>query len=276
MNTSLRRRACGCAVALLAAHTVGAQEAPPPSPAATPPLPAFIAEAYRPRETDPAAVARGRELFTVSGCAFCHGSDARGGSGGPSLLRSQLVQRDQAGETIAAVVTNGVPNTAMVGFPLQPDQIRDIAEFLHSFKLDSRDPARNRPETIVTGKPRAGRRYFAAHCADCHSAEGDLRGLAGKYPVPRTLQQTWLMPRSKAPTTARVSQASGVVEGELERIDEFIVSLRLADGSVRTFIRNGAEPRVEIFDPLAGHKALLPVYTDPDIHNVTAYLLELQ
>jgi cytochrome c oxidase cbb3-type subunit 3 len=29
-------------------------------------------------------------------------------------------------------------------------------------------------------------------------------------------------------------------------------------------------------DPLAGHRALLPVYSDKDMHNVTAFLVTLQ
>jgi cytochrome c oxidase cbb3-type subunit 3 len=33
---------------------------------------------------------------------------------------------------------------------------------------------------------------------------------------------------------------------------------------------------VEIHDPAQPHKALLPVYTDKDIHDVTAYLVTLK
>jgi mono/diheme cytochrome c family protein len=40
-------------------------------------------------------------------CNFCHGSDARGGEGGPNLLRSDLVLNDKRGELIATVVQNG-------------------------------------------------------------------------------------------------------------------------------------------------------------------------
>ena len=35
-------------------------------------------------------------------------------------------------------------------------------------------------------------------------------------------------------------------------------------------------PKVEIRDPLQGHKDLLKVYTDKDIHDVTAYLVTLK
>jgi cytochrome c oxidase cbb3-type subunit 3 len=66
------------------------------------------------------------------------------------------------------------------------------------------------------------------------------------------------------------------VEGRLIRIDDFIVSLSLADGGVRTFRRNGEDPKVEVRDPMKGHRDLLAIYTDKDIHDVTAYLVTLK
>jgi cytochrome c oxidase cbb3-type subunit 3 len=175
------------------------------------------------------------------------------------------------------VIRNGVPNTTMVGFALEPEQIADVAEFLHSFGLDSRDPSRQRPTSIVTGNPRAGRRYFDAHCADCHSVSEDLRGFAARYPDPVELQTNWLMPRNPPPTRVRVIGSDGqATEGSLARIDEFVVGVALDDGTQRSFERVGNVPQVEIQDPLAAHKALLPIYTDSDIHNVTAYLVTIE
>src|SRR6185436_20943020 len=46
---------------------------------------------------DQAAVDRGKELL-VGQCGFCHGSNARGGSSGPDLTRSELVQSDEGGK----------------------------------------------------------------------------------------------------------------------------------------------------------------------------------
>ncbi len=55
---------------------------------------------------DPAVLDRGKSLYGVN-CNFCHGSDARGGEGGPNLLRSELVLNDQHGELITPVVQKG-------------------------------------------------------------------------------------------------------------------------------------------------------------------------
>lgn len=238
--------------------------------------PPSLADAYPQRETDLAAVERGRALYEEFACSFCHGADIRGAAGGPSLLRSQLVQRDQAGETIAEVIRNGSPGTTMAAFPLNDDQIHDIAEFLHSFPLSSRDPARIRPETIVTGNARAGRRYFGDHCARCHSVEGDLAGIASRIADPRDLQQTWLMPREARPIIASVATTDGMATGPLVQIDEFLITIQLDDGRHRTFKRNGDTPVVTLNDPLEAHKNLLRAYEDRDIHNVTAYLVTIK
>jgi len=235
---------------------------------------------------DPAIVDRGKALYSVN-CQFCHGADTRGGDSGPSLLRSQLVQNDQNGEMIAPVVQEGRP-PRMPRFDLTLSQIADMATFLHSFAINSRDPARIRPESIVTGDAAAGQTYFTAKCASCHSITGDLKGLAARFSDPRALQQWWLMPGGDGrggiapegaalrPTTATITFRNGpTFEGRLVRIDEFTVVVMEPDGTTRSFRRDGENPNVDVHDPLQPHKALLRVYSDKDIHDVTAYLMKL-
>jgi len=78
---------------------------------------------------DPAVIERGKGIYSVN-CQFCHGADTRGGDGGPSLLRSQLVQDDQHGELVAEVVQNGRP-PRMPGFNLTTDQVAEVPALLH-------------------------------------------------------------------------------------------------------------------------------------------------
>ena len=74
-----------------------------------------------------------------------------------------------------------------------------------------------------------------------------------------------------------VTQSSGErVVGRLERLNDFLVVLTEADGRHRSFSRHGDTPVVEVDDPLATHREMLPRYSDEDIHNVTAYLVTLQ
>jgi len=236
---------------------------------------------------DPAAIARGKGLYGAN-CQFCHGADIRGGDGGPSLLRSGIVLDDRNGELMAPVVQNGRTDRGMPKFTFTMEQVGDIAAFIHMFKAAGYDESRNRPPSILVGDPKAGEAFFSAKCASCHSATGNLRGIASKIADPRLLQQAWLMPGtgggrgSAAPTKAPpvmvvVTLSSGErVEGTLDRIDDFMVSLTTADGAHRSFRTTGDSPKVEIRDPLQGHKELLRVYRDSDIHNVTAFLVTLK
>jgi cytochrome c oxidase cbb3-type subunit 3 len=66
------------------------------------------------------------------------------------------------------------------------------------------------------------------------------------------------------------------MEGELVRHDDFMVTLRQNDGSIRSVRREGDAPKVEIRDPLEPHRALLALLTDKDMHDVTAYLVTLK
>ena len=77
--------------------------------------------------------------------------------------------------------------------------------------------------------------------------------------------------------TVSVTVPSGEkVEGRLVQIDDFLVTVGLADGTVRTFRRDEDVPKVEVHDPLKAHRDLLAVYTDKEIHDVTAYLVTLK
>jgi len=242
------------------------------------------AAAYPPRPpADPAVVARGKALYDVN-CAFCHGEDARGGDGGPNLIRGSVLLNDRAGELLAPVLRNGRLAEGMPKFDFTAAQIDDIAAFLHSFRVGGYDVSRNRPETIVVGDAKAGEAFFKAKCAACHSPTADLSGLAAKFSDERALQQRWLMPSGGgrggpplAAATVTVTLPSGErIEGRLGRIDDFVVILTEPDGTPRSLRRDGDTPKVEIHDPMRPHKDLLSVYTDKDIHDVTAYLVTLK
>jgi cytochrome c oxidase cbb3-type subunit 3 len=233
---------------------------------------------------DPAALERGTALYKTN-CGFCHGQDARGGDGGPSLLRSGLVLADENGELIGPVIEQG--RGAMPKFGFKPDQVADIAVFLHSFRVAGYDVSRQKPPTILVGNPKAGEAYFNEACAACHSITGDLRGLATRITDERVLQQSWLMPGSMAgrgapppekarpPSVTVTEPGQPPVSGTLGRIDDFVVSLTTPEGEYRSF-RVTPRTKVELRDPLAPHKDLLRKYTDADIHNVTAFLATLK
>src|SRR5438309_10897634 len=75
---------------------------------------------------DTAAVERGRELLGRE-CGFCHGANARGGSGGPDLTRSTLVQTDEDGRQLGEFLAAGRPDKGMPKFDLPRAQVSDLA-----------------------------------------------------------------------------------------------------------------------------------------------------
>jgi cytochrome c oxidase cbb3-type subunit 3 len=281
-----KRRIAVAITVLAAAVQIPAQTSQPGGGRARSAAPATgVSPAFPQRPpADPASVDRGKALYGVN-CNFCHGSDARGGEGGPNLLRSQLVLEDKNGELIAPVVTKGRVDLGMPAFAnITAAQTADLAAYIHTFPVLNRDPARFPPPSILVGNAKDGEAYFRAKCASCHSATGDLKGIASKITDPKTLQNTFVMPggggrgsagiASATPVTATVTPPAGhKVEGRLLRIDDFWVTLVDADGAQRSFRRDGGRPNVEIHDPLAPHRELLAVYTDKDIHNLTAYLV---
>jgi len=285
---SITRRFTAAAILAALAIAARAQQAPPaPAPQVGRGGGARVPGAAFPQHApaDPAVVERGKSTYGVN-CAFCHGSDARGGEGGPNLIRSQLVMNDQKGELITPVVQNGRPDQGMPKLNLTAEQVSDVAAFIHSFQVGGYDISRMQPPSILVGDARAGEAYFNAKCAGCHSVTGDLRGIATKITDAKALQQFWLMPgggrrgqqpSNVPPVTITVTQPSGQkLEGRLVRIDDFVVTLTDTDGIQRTIRRDGDTPKVEIHDPLAPHKNLLRTYTDQDIHNVTSYLVSVK
>lgn len=255
----------------------------------------------------PDVIERGGTLYGIN-CRLCHGADLRGGDmGGVNLLRSQLVLNDQEGEQIYPVVHEGrnrPGQPAMPPLPLSEPDVKAIAAYIHGVAATMAGQGGPPPGppvelNIVVGDAAAGQKYFAANCANCHSADGDLKGVATRYGTPMQLQNAWVAggggggrggrgggrgggetaapARAPKPVTVAVTTANGQrFEGRLDRIDDFIVSLVQDDGTVKVFRRNGNVPAVQINDPLEGHKKLLVKYTDKDIHDVTAYLVTLK
>jgi cytochrome c oxidase cbb3-type subunit 3 len=247
---------------------------------------------------DAATLARGKGLYEAN-CSACHGIDLRGGQqGGPNLLRSQLVLSDKKGELIVPVVQAGRPNPPagsppMPPFAMPPDDIRAIAEYLHSVLAQAgrqgRPPEGEAvpPEKALVGDAAAGQSYFTAKCASCHSISGDLKGVASRAADPRELQNLWVSGGggrggrggggTEKPARVTVTTNAGVsAEGRLVRIDDFTVTLVQDDGTRRTFVRKGSEPKVEVRDPSDAHRMLVPALADKDMHNVTAYLWSLK
>lgn len=247
------------------------------SPAASPIPQTDTEQSYAPE-----LVAAGRTAF-ASQCGFCHGREATGGAGGNDLTRSALVAVDLYGDRIGEVVRNGRPDAGMPPFPaMDQDELDAIVAFIHDQKSRAETLEGGRQavttEDLLSGDAAAGRRFFDAECTGCHSATGDLAGIADRLQGLQLLQQM-LYPRRRGfgaasprlQTTVTVTTPAGErIEGVLDYQDEFTIALIDGDGRYRSFAARRVD--AEIDDPLDAHIELLGRYTDENMHDVITYL----
>ncbi|MEN3337039.1 MAG: hypothetical protein V7647_715 [Acidobacteriota bacterium] len=303
------------AVAGLHATAQNTPQAPPPGAATPTPAPApagagrggrgggreqAVFPAQQRPPGDPALIERGKGLYTIN-CSACHGADLRGGGmGGPNLLRSQVVLMDQRGELILPIVHGERKERGMPALPLQDDDVKAVAEYIHSVLSLARGqgapPESDAPPpNPIVGDAAAGQAYFAAKCSSCHSPTGDLKGIATANPEGKELQNLWVTGMSgggrgggrrgrggsgqidpRAPTATITLPSGEKVEGPIVRMDNFLITIVQPDGRQRTIRRDVDRTKVDIKDPLEPHKAMLATLTDKDMRDVTAYLATLK
>lgn len=222
---------------------------------------------------DAAAAKLGEPLYQGN-CSACHGAGARGGVG-PNLLRSVLVLHDEKGEEIGQVVKNG--RAAMPSFPnLSQADVYNIAEFIHlQVEMAANRGMYKQSDKLTTGTAAAGKVFFDANCASCHSATEDLAHVGTKYIQPAALMLRIIWPEGRAPRKAVVTTPTGEkLTGTLAHYDDFVTELRAPDGTTTKWPTEAI--KVDIADPMAGHRALMPRYSDNDLHNLTQYLSTLK
>ena len=224
---------------------------------------------------DAAAAKLGEPLYKEN-CAACHGANARGAQG-PNLVRSVLVLHDLRGEEISQVVKNGRPQGGMPAFTtLKDDGIYDIAEFIHlQVELAANRGLYSHSDTMNSGDVDRGKLFFAANCASCHSLTGDLAGIGAKFTQPAAMTARIAWPTKPGPRSATVTTPGGEkLTGTLVHFDDFETTLKTATGASSSWPTSTV--KVDIPDKLAGHRALLPKYTDDNLHDLTRYLMTLK
>ena len=152
-----------------------------------------------------AALERGRAVYVLNHCHFCHGVDlTRATMGAANLSQSVLVGTDEDGNMIGPLVRAGLPNlqTSMPSYSeLTPPEIVDLARYIHFLRQQARFRELSRPADSPVGNRTAGETYFngVGNCRSCHSVTGDLAGIAGKYDA-ATLRARLLRPDPMKPS----------------------------------------------------------------------------
>ncbi len=221
-------------------------------------------------------LAIGGSLFQAN-CAFCHGRDAQGGETGPDLTQSTLVAKDVGGSTIADVVRNGRPEKGMPSFHFSDGELASLVSFIHGQAAKAQKGGRRGVDAadLQTGNVEAGKRYFdgAGNCASCHSATGDLAGIASRYEG-LALEERMLYPRDVKSKVTVTLPSGERVSGTLEYLDEFTIGMRDASGRYKSWALPGVKYSVDA--PVEAHARQFPKYSDSDIHNLMAYLQTLR
>ena len=230
----------------------------------------------------------GHQVFAAN-CAFCHGSNARGGAqGGPDLTQSAIVQADQNGRQLGAFLQVGRPDKGMPAFKLSAEKVQALGAFLHAtIRAASRQP--DLGVEVLVGDAAAGKIFFngAGNCAHCHSETSDLKGIGSKY-SPAVLQGRLVLPIGRGgypglslpePPRLQVTvtkPATPALSGQLLFLSDYAVTLLDSAGTRHTIPRHGDLPKVVVRDPLQAHLDRQSKLTDAEMHNLTAYLATLK
>lgn len=142
---------------------------------------------------DPAARETGERLF-LTYCSQCHGSDAGGSRGFPSLRDTDWLYGGTP-EIIIETITKGRMGVMPAfGAVLGPEGVRDVAAYVRSLSGLPHDSLRSQ-----VGKP-----LFMQNCAACHGADGKGNQALGS---PNLTDRVWLYGSSES------AIAEGILKG---------------------------------------------------------------
>lgn len=142
------------------------------------------------------ALERGRRVYVLNSCHFCHGVDlTQTAMGAANLLHSNLVGADSGGNVIGPLVKAGLPalQTSMPSYyEMTEQEITDLAGYIHYLRQIGRRDEITAAE-LPQGDASRGKAAFdgAAKCSTCHTRVSLLPRLRKQ---PKELEQQLLFP----------------------------------------------------------------------------------
>jgi len=158
-------------------------------------------------ETDAAALRVGRNLF-LNNCAGCHGSDAGGAPGFPSLRDGDWLWGGNP-DSVLATIQGGRTGVMPGWLPVLGDEgVEDMLAYVMS--LSGR--------TLPAGNVVRGGKKFAEICSACHGADGRGNPLLG---APNLTDHIWLHGGALATIRATIAYGrQGQMPAHLDRLGE--------------------------------------------------------
>ncbi|MEO8670692.1 MAG: cytochrome-c oxidase, cbb3-type subunit III [Tahibacter sp.] len=144
---------------------------------------------------DPAAQKLGHNVF-VNNCAACHGSDARGAKGFPSLVDRDWLWGGESEAILASVRDGRQGAMPALGATLPNGGVSEVANYVRSLS--------GLPHNEMQAK--AGLAKFAGICAACHGVDGHGNVALG---APNLSDEIWLYGSSQATIEETIMNGRG-------------------------------------------------------------------
>jgi cytochrome c oxidase cbb3-type subunit III len=154
-----------------------------------------------------AADAQGRamgERIFLNNCAQCHGSDAGGAKGFPSLRDSDWLYGGEPAKIVESITEGRMGVMPPQGAALGEEGVRNVVAYVRSLSGLTADPL----------KAQLGKEKFAASCSACHGADGKGNPAVG---APNLTDKVWLHGSTEAAMIETVTKGRNmnVSEGTL-------------------------------------------------------------
>jgi len=224
----------------------------------------------------PADIAYGAQLYEAQ-CTTCHGADGAGVGG--VNLRSGKFRNAVTDQDLTRVITNGIPDTGMLGFKFDAAEIAGIVAYLRNMNNVER-------ASVKLGDADRGRAVFEGrgNCTRCHrvGAHGprvapDLSDI-GALRSAGSLQRSLLDPNSQMMPINRpvrvVTRDGTVINGR--RLNEDTYTVQLIDDRERLLSLTKSDLReytILTTSPMPSYRDSL---SSDEVANLVAYLLSLK
>ncbi len=224
----------------------------------------------------PADIAYGAQLYDAQ-CTTCHGANGDGVGG--VNLRSGKFRNAVTDQDLTRVITNGIPDTGMLGFKFDAAEIAGIIAYLRNMNNVER-------ASVKLGDADRGRGVFEGrgNCTRCHRvgahgprAAPDLSDI-GALRSAGSLQRSLLDPNSQMMPINRpvrvVTRDGTVINGR--RLNEDTYTVQLIDDRERLLSLTKADLReytILTTSPMPSYKDSLSA---DEVAHLVAYLLSLK